>query len=91
MYWKYFAARRRTVILHNAVRTVDENGDNAWKREHSVAYKMETANGRPPLSLEQEVVGIIGYGLIGMFDPEHLTRLRARVNFDGRPGYRKAM
>jgi len=88
---KYFAARRRTVILHNTVRLVDENGDNAWKREHSVAYKMQTANEQPPLSLEQEVVGIIGYGLIGMFDRNRLTRYRLRINSDRRPRYRKAL
>ncbi|KAI2631185.1 D-isomer specific 2-hydroxyacid dehydrogenase [Xylaria nigripes] len=61
----FFAARRKTVTIHNLVRTVDENGRNAWKREGSLAYKMQTANGNPPLSLRQEVVGIIGYGHIG--------------------------
>jgi lactate dehydrogenase-like 2-hydroxyacid dehydrogenase len=44
---------------------VDEENKNSWKREGSIAYKMQTANGQPPLSIEQEVVGIIGYGSIG--------------------------
>ncbi|KAI0391185.1 D-isomer specific 2-hydroxyacid dehydrogenase [Xylariaceae sp. FL0594] len=61
----YFAARRKTVIMHDAVRSVDENGGNVWKRKHSAAYMMETANGQRPLALQQEVAGIIGYGLIG--------------------------
>ncbi|KAI1809563.1 D-isomer specific 2-hydroxyacid dehydrogenase [Poronia punctata] len=61
----YFAARRKTIILHSEIRSTDTNGANSWKREHSIAYKMQTANGQPPLSLEQEVAGIIGYGHIG--------------------------
>ncbi|KAK6199746.1 poly(A)-specific ribonuclease [Pestalotiopsis sp. IQ-011] len=61
----YFAARRKTVIFHNQVRDVDEDGRNSWKREGSLAYKMQLANGRAPCSLDEEVVGIIGYGSIG--------------------------
>ncbi|TRX98073.1 hypothetical protein FHL15_001283 [Xylaria flabelliformis] len=56
---------RKTVILHNEIRTVDESGDNSWKRQHSLALKMQTANGHPPCSIEDEIVGIIGYGHIG--------------------------
>ncbi|OTA98453.1 hypothetical protein M426DRAFT_17389 [Hypoxylon sp. CI-4A] len=62
----YFAARRKTLLLHNEIRIVDENGQNAWKRQGSIAYKMETANAHPPFSLEQEVAGIIGYGHIAL-------------------------
>ncbi|ETS74446.1 hypothetical protein PFICI_14312 [Pestalotiopsis fici W106-1] len=61
----YFATRRKTVIFHNEVRNVDEENKNSWKREGSIAYKMQLANGQAPCSIEQEVVGIIGYGSIG--------------------------
>ncbi|KAI0545096.1 D-isomer specific 2-hydroxyacid dehydrogenase [Xylaria curta] len=61
----YFAARRKTVILHNEIRTVDESGENSWKRQHSLALKMQTANGHPPCSIGDEIVGIIGHGHIG--------------------------
>ncbi|KAI0193453.1 D-isomer specific 2-hydroxyacid dehydrogenase [Astrocystis sublimbata] len=61
----YFAARRRTVMLHNDIQTRDKNGDNAWTREGSVAYKMRMANEQPPCSVGEEVVGIIGHGHIG--------------------------
>lgn len=45
---------------------MDENGKNSWKRHGSIAFKMQTANAHAPPSLEQEVVGIIGFGHIGM-------------------------
>ncbi|KAI0466949.1 D-isomer specific 2-hydroxyacid dehydrogenase [Xylaria cf. heliscus] len=61
----YFAARRKTVLLHNEIRTVDGKGENSWKRQHSIALKMQTANEHPPCSIEEEVVGIIGCGHIG--------------------------
>ncbi|KAI0450471.1 D-isomer specific 2-hydroxyacid dehydrogenase [Xylaria acuta] len=61
----YFAARRKTVMLHNEIRTVDEKGENSWKRQHSIALKMQTANEHPPCSIEDEIVGIIGHGHIG--------------------------
>ncbi|RWA08406.1 hypothetical protein EKO27_g6689 [Xylaria grammica] len=61
----YFAARRKTVLLHNDVRTLDEEERNSWKRQGSIATKMQTANGHPPYSIDEEVVGIIGYGCIG--------------------------
>ncbi|KAI8950522.1 D-isomer specific 2-hydroxyacid dehydrogenase [Xylaria longipes] len=61
----YFAARRKTVMLHNEIRALDEKGENSWKRQRSVALKMQTANQHPPCSIEEESVGIIGHGHIG--------------------------
>ncbi|KAI1827656.1 D-isomer specific 2-hydroxyacid dehydrogenase [Xylaria intraflava] len=61
----YFAARRKTVIFHNEIRAVDERGENSWKRQRSIAAKMQMANGQPPCSIEEEIVGIIGHGHIG--------------------------
>ncbi|RYC61551.1 hypothetical protein CHU98_g4672 [Xylaria longipes] len=42
-----------------------EKGENSWKRQRSVALKMQTANQHPPCSIEEESVGIIGHGHIG--------------------------
>ncbi|KAI1173044.1 D-isomer specific 2-hydroxyacid dehydrogenase [Nemania sp. FL0916] len=61
----YFAARRKTVLMHNDIRKADEKGTNSWKRNRSVAVEMQMANGQPPCSIEEETVGIIGYGHIG--------------------------
>lgn len=61
----YFAARRKTVLFQNELRTVDKDGKNSWKLQGSIAFKMQTANGHAPYSVEQEVVGIIGFGNIG--------------------------
>ncbi|KAI1262909.1 D-isomer specific 2-hydroxyacid dehydrogenase [Xylariaceae sp. FL1019] len=61
----YFATRRKTALLHNDIRTVDSEGSNSWKRQGSIAMKMQTANGYPPISIDEETVGIIGYGCIG--------------------------
>ncbi|KAI1340624.1 D-isomer specific 2-hydroxyacid dehydrogenase [Xylariaceae sp. FL0016] len=61
----YFATRRHTVRLHNEVRLTSDDGKNSWKKEGSIAYKMQTANGRAPVAIGEEVVGIIGYGIIG--------------------------
>ncbi|KAI0505914.1 D-isomer specific 2-hydroxyacid dehydrogenase [Xylaria bambusicola] len=80
----YFAARRKTVMLHNDIRTVDENRANLWKRQHSLALKMQTANERPPCSLEEEVAGIIGYGHIGKRLETLCTALGMKVVIAGR-------
>ncbi|KAI1300900.1 D-isomer specific 2-hydroxyacid dehydrogenase [Xylaria venustula] len=61
----FFATRRKTVMFHNDIRNTDEKGENLWKRQGSIALKMEMANGQPPCSIEEELAGIIGYGHIG--------------------------
>ncbi|KAI0906732.1 D-isomer specific 2-hydroxyacid dehydrogenase [Ustulina deusta] len=75
----YFAARRKTVLLHNDIRTVDERGENSWKRQRSIAWKMQTANEHPPCSIEEEVVGIIGHGHIGKRLEAFCTALGMKV------------
>jgi lactate dehydrogenase-like 2-hydroxyacid dehydrogenase len=60
----YFAARRKTVLMHEL--TVAEPSE--WKAKGSVAAYMKDSNGDAPLSCQDEVCGIIGYGAIG----EHL-------------------
>ena len=62
----YFAARRKTVMMHNL--TTQEPSE--WKAKGSLARYMKTQGGDTPLSVENEVCGIVGYGAIG----------RARLN-----------
>ncbi|KAI0141244.1 D-isomer specific 2-hydroxyacid dehydrogenase [Xylariaceae sp. FL1272] len=82
----YFAARRKTVLLHNDIRAVDADGTNSWKRQHSLAFKMQTANGHPPCSIDEEIAGIIGYGFIGKRLSELCQRLGMTVIVSERKG-----
>ncbi|KAI0484982.1 hypothetical protein GGR56DRAFT_669483 [Xylariaceae sp. FL0804] len=82
----YFAARRKTVMLHNEMRTKGEDGLNRWKRDGTIAPMMQTANARPPCSLGEEVVGIIGYGNIGRRLEELCLALGMRVLIAERKG-----
>lgn len=56
----FFAARRRTVLLHNNVATSGE-----WKKNGSLARYIKTPDGGAPLLCQEEVAGIVGYGLVG--------------------------
>ncbi|KAH8673325.1 D-isomer specific 2-hydroxyacid dehydrogenase [Xylariales sp. PMI_506] len=82
----YFAARRKTVLVHKTIVDVDENGDNAWKREGSVASRMRTAAGDPPNSLSQEVAAIVGYGLIGKRVAQLCKAIGMEIIISGRKG-----
>lgn len=57
----YFAARRRTVLLDRKVR----EQPSEWKREGSINKYMRLPDGAPPLTCEEEVLGIVGYGGLG--------------------------
>ncbi|KAH7032347.1 D-isomer specific 2-hydroxyacid dehydrogenase [Macrophomina phaseolina] len=68
----YFAARRRTLIMHE--RTVGTLGDGReWVAEETLTPHMRCA-GRAPLNCDEEVVAIIGNGAIGKRFA-HLVRL----------------
>lgn len=59
----YFAARRRTLIMHE--RTVGTLGDGSeWVANNTLTPHMRAA-GRAPLNCDEEVVAIIGNGGIG--------------------------
>jgi glycerate dehydrogenase len=60
----YFAARRKTVTMHNL--TTSEPSE--WKAKGSVIRYMRTAAGEAPLTVADEVCGIVGYGAIGEND-----------------------
>ncbi|KKY13051.1 putative glycerate dehydrogenase [Diplodia seriata] len=81
----YFAARRRTVVMHE--RTVGTAGDGAeWALKNTLNPYMRTAAGRAPLNCDEEVVAIIGNGTIGK-RVAHLARLMSmRVVVAARKG-----
>lgn len=57
----YFAARRRTVLLDGLTRQVPSQ----WKRDGSLNKYMRYADGKPPLTCRDEVMGVVGYGALG--------------------------
>jgi glycerate dehydrogenase len=57
----YFAARRKTVLMHGL--TMAEPSE--WKAKGSIASYLQDTTGGAPLSSQDEVCGIIGYGAIG--------------------------
>ncbi|KAE9568107.1 hypothetical protein CGMCC3_g15806 [Colletotrichum fructicola] len=54
----YFSARRKVVEVHAAIMSPEKD----WIREGSLTPRWTQG---PPLSCEQEVLGIIGYGALG--------------------------
>jgi glycerate dehydrogenase len=58
----YFAARRKTVMMHNMTVKVPSE----WKEKGSIVRYMKNARGDATLSVADETCGIIGYGAIGM-------------------------
>jgi lactate dehydrogenase-like 2-hydroxyacid dehydrogenase len=59
----YFAARRKTVLMHNM--TIAKPSE--WKAKGSVASSMSNSAGDAPLNCQDEICGIIGYGALGRF------------------------
>ncbi|KAF2864914.1 glycerate dehydrogenase [Massariosphaeria phaeospora] len=57
----YFAARRRTVLLDGLVRQVPSE----WKTHGSLGKHLKFADGKPPLTCGDEVLGVVGYGGLG--------------------------
>ncbi|KAF2786007.1 glycerate dehydrogenase, partial [Melanomma pulvis-pyrius CBS 109.77] len=57
----YFAARRRTVLLHAATRRVPSD----WKEKKTLTGMLRFGDGQPPLSCGDEVLGVVGYGALG--------------------------
>lgn len=56
----YFATRRSTALLHNSILK------SRWVGSGCLLSQMRDGNDKPPLSAESEVLGILGYGKIGM-------------------------
>ncbi|KAF2749365.1 hypothetical protein M011DRAFT_398799 [Sporormia fimetaria CBS 119925] len=57
----YFAARRRTVMLDKMTKMVP----SPWAERKSLTSFLRYADGKPPLTCGEEVVGILGYGGLG--------------------------
>lgn len=57
----YFAARRRTVLLDRLTRRVPSE----WKATKSLVGHLKFADGKPPVTCGDEVMGIVGYGGLG--------------------------
>lgn len=55
----YFAARRSTSLLHNAVAA------SAWDSPGCLLNRMRDGCDRPPLLASEETMGILGFGKIG--------------------------
>lgn len=58
----YFAARRRTVMLDRLTRAVPSE----WKEKRSLMGHMKFADGHPPLTCRDEVMGVVGHGALGI-------------------------
>jgi glycerate dehydrogenase len=56
----YFACRRRLLAMHHTMFRTDE-----WSRRGTITRLMHSRDDGLPLSCQEEVVGIIGYGAIG--------------------------
>ncbi|KAF1982121.1 hypothetical protein K402DRAFT_397854 [Aulographum hederae CBS 113979] len=76
----YFAARRKTVQLHNATASVPSE----WKAKGTLSHIMRDARGNPPVSCEDETVGIIGYGALGKRIAKLAKALGMNVLISGR-------
>jgi glycerate dehydrogenase len=55
----YFAARRKLIQTHVAIRA------NKWLEEKTLIRMLEDKSETMPLTCEEEVMGLIGYGFIG--------------------------
>jgi lactate dehydrogenase-like 2-hydroxyacid dehydrogenase len=71
----YFAARRRTVMLDRATRRVPSD----WKEKKTLTGMLRFAHGGPPLSCGDEVLGVVGYGALGMLIPLSLQTENATL------------
>jgi lactate dehydrogenase-like 2-hydroxyacid dehydrogenase len=74
----YFATRRSIPILHARTRKGD------WKATSSITPSMRDGDGNPPLTCQEEICGIVGYGSIGKRVAELMKGLGMRVVISGR-------
>lgn len=57
----YFAARRRIVLMDGLTKQVPSQ----WKRDGTLNRHLRYADGKPPLTCKDEVMGVVGYGSLG--------------------------
>lgn len=51
--------------MHNAMLDFEDGRPNYWRAQGSLSSRLKTADNQAPPSCDQEVVGMIGYGVIG--------------------------
>ncbi|KAJ5623214.1 hypothetical protein N7490_011819 [Penicillium lividum] len=84
----YFATRRKFPTLHNATILVPEALDRntEWKTNGSLRSRLARSDGRGPLLCSDEIVGIIGYGMLGKRIEALAKNLGMKVNIAERKG-----
>ncbi|KAF2664865.1 glycerate dehydrogenase [Microthyrium microscopicum] len=76
----YFAARKSVPQMHNRTMAGE------WKASKSLTRYMRDADGVWPITLREEVCGIVGYGAIGKRVAELMKALGMQVIVSGRKG-----
>jgi len=56
----FFAIRRNVALMHTRAMAGE------WKEKGSITKYMRDGNKKPPITLREEVCGVVGYGKIGM-------------------------
>ncbi|KAH8426294.1 D-isomer specific 2-hydroxyacid dehydrogenase family protein [Aspergillus melleus] len=74
----YFATRRKMLPLHSLTR------DGQWPRQSTLMYQALDRDGAPPLTCQEEVVGLIGNGTVGKRLAELARGLGMKVLVSGR-------
>ncbi|TEA14608.1 Glycerate dehydrogenase [Colletotrichum sidae] len=86
----YFSTRRRFIPLHNTMMSHSATRPNPWRATGSMSSLLLDADGRPPHTCANEVVGMIGYGPIGQRIAGMCRALGMRVLVAGRKGVESA-
>ncbi|TDZ29986.1 Glycerate dehydrogenase [Colletotrichum spinosum] len=86
----YFSTRRRFIPLHNTMMSNSATRPNPWRATGSMSSLLLDADGRPPHTCANEVVGMIGYGPIGQRIAEMCRALGMRVLVAARKGVESA-
>ncbi|KAJ9260983.1 hypothetical protein DTO207G8_133 [Paecilomyces variotii] len=76
----YFAARRKMLQMHNMTRT------GTWAQKGTLMFDMLNKDGTAPLTCQEEVAGIIGYGVVGKRIAQLAQSLGMKVLISGRKG-----
>lgn len=84
----YFSARRKIVQLSNATTVpLKSTLEYEWKRnDGALARRLRTADGKAPLTCRDEIVGIVGFGLVGKRVAEMARGLGMKVIVAERKG-----
>lgn len=58
----YYALRRKTILMHN----ITLQDPSEWKAKGAVVRYLNDSDGKAPISAADEIIGIVGYGAIGL-------------------------